>query len=207
MEILKFLAQEAHILETEKFVSTKDAKANPGMETTGSKAAWDLIQGVMTFTEENLAFAQEALDFVRGYTGTNKYLVSLAKSAAFDDIGVGQADRVAWVIPAYLRNAEESLPGNLGAESKFVGSEGSEAAFIGTVAKTRTYVRFGKQKQVISLLDEKGNVYVWFPSNKVLPVEAGDCVKVVATVKAHNTYNGVNQTILTRATLTPFVRR
>lgn len=202
METLKFLAQVAHILETEKFVSAKDAKTNGG-RTTGDIAAWDVIQGTADFSEENLAFAQEALDFVRGYEGDNKYLVSLKKACFQDDIGVGSADRVAWAIPSYIRNAEEQLPGIAASNSKFQGVIGKEHAFVGTVARERRYTRMGKEKQVITLLDDGGNVYVWFPSNKVLPVEAGDRVRALGTVKAHNAYNGVNQTVLTRAKLFP----
>lgn len=202
MEILKFLAQVANICETEKFVSTKDAKASGG-DTTGDKAAWDIIARHPSFTEENLAFAQTALEWIRSYDGANKYLASLRKSVAFDDVGVKQAPFVAWVIPAYIRNQEESLPSIMSANSKFQGTVDKEHAFLGTVAALRTYTRFGKQKQIVTLLDDGGNVFVYFPSNKILPLVTGDRVKVVAKVKAHNAYNGVDQTVLTRAVIRP----
>lgn len=202
MEILEFLAQVANICETEKFVSTKDVKASGG-ETTGDKAAWDIIGRHPTFTEENHAFAQEALEWIRSYQGDNKYLASLRKSVAFDDVGVKQAPFVAWVIPAYIRNQEESLPTVMAGNSKFQGTVDREHAFLGTVAALRTYVRFGKQKQVVTLLDDGGNVFVYFPSNKILPLITGDRVKVVGKVKAHSVYNGVSQTVLTRAVIRP----
>lgn len=204
MEILEFLAQVASIMETEKFVSAKDVKANGG-ETTGDKAVWDLIQKHSTFSEENLAFATQALTWIRGYEGDNKYLTSLRKRTFLDDgVTVGNASMIAWVIPAYIRDQEESLPAISGQNSQFCGTVDKEHAFVGTVAALRTYTRFNRQKQVITLLDDSGNVFVYFPSNKILPVQTGDRVKVAGTVKAHNVYNGVNQTVLTRAKLLPF---
>lgn len=202
MEILDFLSQVANIVETEKFVSTKDSKAT-GEQTTGDKAAWDVIQRSANFTEAHTAFAMEALTWIRGYEGANKYLLTLKKRVGFDDVTVASAPFVAWVIPAYIRNQEESIPALMAPNSKFVGTVGNEHAFLGTVSAARTYTRFGKQKQVINLLDDSGNAFAYFPSNKILPVEPGDRVKVVGKVKAHTVYNGVNQTTLNYAKLIP----
>lgn len=46
------------------------------------------------------------------------------------------------------------------------------------------------------MIDSSGNEYTWFSSNSVL--DQGDEVRIKGTVKAHETFNGIKQTILTR---------
>lgn len=198
MEIRKFLAQVASTIGTGTFVSAKDAKAKKVM-STGEDASWALIDGQPSFTEEDLALADLALAYVRGYEGDNTFLKGLRTVATFDEIGVQQADRAAWVIPAYQRSVQEQAPDGFGADSEFVGEIGGEHAFRGAVAMVRTVnTRYGP-KQIVTLTDKASNVFTYWPSNRSLDLEAGQAVRVVCKIKAHQVYNGVNQTVLTRA--------
>lgn len=198
MEILKFLAQVASKVEQSGFVSVKDAKVKNAM-STGEDSAWALIDGQPSFTETHTAIAERALAYVRGYEGDNSFLKSLQTAAAFDEIGMGQADKVAWVIPVYQRATQEATPVGFGADSEFVGEIGEEVCFRGVVAMARSVgTRFGP-KQIITLTDKANNVFTYWPSNRVLALVAGNEVRVRGTVKAHSVYNGINQTQLTRA--------
>lgn len=198
MEILKFLAQVASKIEQGSFVSVKDAKVKNVM-STGEDSTWALIDGQPSFTDTHLAFATLALAHVRGYEGDNSFLKSLKTVATFDEIGMSQADKVAWVIPVYLRATQEAIPEGFGTDSKFVGDIGEEVCFRGVVAMARSVgTRFGP-KQIITLTDKANNVFTYWPSNRVLALVAGNEVRVRGIVKAHNVYNGINQTQLTRA--------
>lgn len=198
MEIRQFLAQVASTIEGSAFVSAKDAKAK-GVMSTGEDASWALIDGQPTFTEAHEALANKALDYVRGYEGDNSFLKGLRTACQFDEIGVQQAERVAWAIPAYNRSIEEQAPDGFGASSQYVGEIGGEHAFRGTVALTRTVnTRFGP-KQIVTLTDKANNVFTYWPSNRVLDLKAGQAVRVVGKIKAHSAYNGVKQNVLTRA--------
>lgn len=200
METLTLLAQVACAIRLGegKFTNAKEAKAK-GIMSTGEDSGWAVLDGQTTFTEEDETLAQEALNFVRGYEGTNKYLLGLKKVAAWDDVELQKAEAMAQIIPAFVRNSQEALPEGYGANSKFVGTVGKEHNFRGVIAMAREYTgRFGK-KQVISVLDKEGNVLVYFPSNKILPLKAGDSIRCSGTVKSHSEYEGVAQTVLTRA--------
>jgi len=198
MEIRKFLAQVASAVEGAEFVSAKDAKAKKVM-STGEDSSWALIDGQPTFTEAHEALAEQALAHVLSYDGDNAFLKGLKTVAGFDEVGVAQADRVAWIIPVYLRSLNEAIPEGFGANSEFVGEIGEEVAFRGAVAMTRTVgTQFGP-KQIVTLIDKANNVFVYWPSNRVLALEAGQSVRVFGKVKGHNVYEGVKQTILTRA--------
>lgn len=198
MEIRKFLAQVASTVESGPFVSAKDAKAK-GVMSTGEDASWALIDGQSTYNESHEALADQALAYVRGYDGDNSFLKGLKTVATFDEIGVQQADRVAWCIPAYMRTLQETVPDGFGADSEFVSKVGQEIAFRGTVAQVRSVnTRFGP-KQIVTLADKANNVFTYWPSNRVLALEAGQSVRVVGKIKAHNVYNGIKQNVLTRA--------
>ena len=198
MEIRQFLAQVASAIEGSAFVSAKDAKAK-GVMSTGEDASWALIDGQTTYNEAHMGLANEALTYIRGYDGDNSFLKGLRTVASFDEIGVAQADRVAWIIPAFKRSTEEAPVEGFGADSNFVGEVGMEHAFRGSVALTRTVnTRFGP-KQIVTLVDKANNVFTYWPSNRVLDLKAGQSVRVVGKIKAHTVYGGVKQNVLTRA--------
>lgn len=203
METLNFLAQVVADISVRGFISGKEAK-DSGAQSTGDFAFWAVNLNEADYSEDHEKVASEALAWIRDYKGDNAFMQSLVKVAAFDTIHMGQCDRAAWIIQKFLNRENEELPVEYGANSQFVGVPKQEVVFRGTVALVRTYrSRFG-EKQVLSLLDTKGNVYTYFPSNKILPLEQGQTVRVRAIVKAHNVYNGVNQTIVTRATIVPY---
>lgn len=201
MEIQKFLAQVASTTESNGgFVSAKDAKEKSCM-STGEEASWALIERQPDFTAEHLKLADEALAFIRGYDGDKSFLKGLRTVAGNDDIGVGQADHAAWIISAFQRSTQEATPEGFGKDSKFVSEVGEEVAFRGTVAQVRmVHTRYGK-KQIVTVQDAHNNVFVYWPSNRVLALTAGQNVRVFGKIKAHKVYEGVNQNVITRASI------
>ena len=200
MEILNFLAQVASQIEGSKFVTAKDATARK-VQSTGEEAAWAVIQDDCDFTDAHMELATKALAYVRDYKGDSKFVKDLNKVAC-EDIGMGQADRAAWIIPAYQRSLEDAANAFEAANSQFVGEIGGEAVFVGTVAAVRTVNVRGFKKQVINLLDGNGNVFTYWRNEKdALALEAGQSIRCFGKVKAHNVYNDVKQTVLTRATI------
>lgn len=69
-----------------------------------------------------------------------------------------------------------------------------------TVISCNTFSSNYGDKQVITFEDNYENIYVWFTTTK--QVEAGSTWLLTGTVKDHNSYKGVAQTILTRCALT-----
>lgn len=68
-----------------------------------------------------------------------------------------------------------------------------------TVISCNTFSSNYGDKQVITFEDDYENIYVWFTTTK--QVEAGSTWLLTGTVKDHNSYKGVAQTILTRCAL------
>ena len=86
--------------------------------------------------------------------------------------------------------------------SEWIGEVGEKIKDL-KVQLTRKYsfeTRYG-YSTAYTFQDEKGNVLVWF-SSTVQEVEPGDWCKIkYCTVKKHDEYKGVQQTIITRAKL------
>lgn len=57
------------------------------------------------------------------------------------------------------------------------------------------------ERYVFNFEDENGNVYVWFTTSKKNTTEKGASCLLTGTVKEHNTYKGIKQTILSRCVL------
>ena len=82
--------------------------------------------------------------------------------------------------------------------SEHIGEIGSKVDIEVTHVRTRYYdTRFGTT-WVHTFKDASGNVLVWKTSCACLDIEDGGKARIKATIKDHDEYNGVKQTILTR---------
>lgn len=86
------------------------------------------------------------------------------------------------------------LPAN---PSRHIGQVGGKIELEATFKKTRWYdTQFGTT-WIYTFEDEEGNCLVWKTSSSI-GAEEGDKVRIKGTVKDHDEYNGVKQTVLTR---------
>lgn len=105
------------------------------------------------------------------------------------------------LIKSKMPKAENSL------ESSFIGSIGDKLDQVVTFVRYFEYERdsysgWGKEiARIYKFVDEHGNVLIWNTGSwKIL--QEGKQYNLKGKIKEHNTYNGENQTILTRCTIT-----
>lgn len=80
--------------------------------------------------------------------------------------------------------------------SEFVGEVGQKITVeVETSEGYNVETKFG-YATINKFTDADGNIYTWFTSTKFY--SAGIKLKITGTIKAHNEYNGVKQTVLTR---------
>jgi len=204
MNTLEFLAQvSASIKANGKFVGGKDAKANGGA-TTGDDAAFAIMDGETNFDASDLALAEEALAWARGYEGDNKFLSALRVKVATDDMLFSNASIAAWVIPAYQDKDNTNADLSSYKDAVFYGSVGGEAAFRGSIVSVITTKggRFGPQSYV-TLADKANHLFLWKTSgDRANGLKAGQAVRVWGTIKEHKDYKGIKQTRLVRPKIT-----
>lgn len=84
-------------------------------------------------------------------------------------------------------------------KSRFVGNIGDRIEFIAKQINevTSWETQFGTT-YLYKMTDESGNIFSWFASGRY---RTGENIPVKGTVKAHNEYNGAQETVLTRCRL------
>jgi len=72
-----------------------------------------------------------------------------------------------------------------------------------TVLESKIISRVDCESVIIKFLDSERNLFVWFPSNidQINAFVAGRVYDIRATVKKHEKFNGLRQTILTRVNI------
>lgn len=108
-------------------------------------------------------------------------------SVAFDEDNLKPVDKIKEVVDSLIYDESPS---------KFVGAVGQRIEVEVTVVKTIPIDGFYGTTILHNMMDEDGNVYVWFTSSRCW--EEGTYHRIRGTVKEHKAYKGVNQTVLTR---------
>ena len=145
--------------------------------------------------------ANEALEWVRSTTEDNNYLNnlrSIANSEYVKDVNLGIAVSIIQAYHNHLERKAKKSQNIDESNSKFVGKTGDKISIDVKVAMTVTgWEGIYGYTWLYKFLDKDGNVYVWY-SSKGLYLSEKMVTKLSGTVKNHTTYNGVNQTVLTR---------
>jgi len=107
---------------------------------------------------------------------------------------------VALISSAVLAAQRALAPKPIVAESNFVGKEKERLRNLDLLLEKIIFLGHGSfgPSYLHLLKDDTGNQFSWITGNK-LEIAEGSHVKLDATVKQHKLYNGVKQTVLTRA--------
>lgn len=136
----------------------------------------------------------------------NDYMSNLRVACAQGYVTPRLAGIVASAVPAYDREQADKLAAQRTAQrisnSQHVGQVKQRLTFSDLLVE-RTYETENMYGLVtwVTMSDKDGNVFCWKASGSV-DFKVGDRVSGKGTVKGHDDYKGVKQTILTRCTLT-----
>ncbi len=136
----------------------------------------------------------------------NDYLANVAAIARKSgwrhrDLGVGAS-----IVFAYQREQEREVKRQFDADafanSQWFGEIKQRLDISGTVTSTRWVESMYGSSLLVTILTDDGNVVKWFASNPPAGLEVvGTHVSGKATIKKHDEYNEVKQTVVTRASL------
>ncbi len=192
----------------EKHGWTSRGQANERQLTSSADLALD-PQFEISVDEDNSKEADLAIAWVRNELASKEdlsdYEHNLVTIFGTDDntgdhFHVKHAGFVASALNAYQRDLTDKALAENGT-SEYQGEVGKRLDLVLTVKKRLEYQGFnyGDTLYITIMEDEDGNVYVWKTSAKKL--DEGEAYKVRGTVKAHNEYKGIAQTILTRCAI------
>jgi hypothetical protein len=126
------------------------------------------------------------------------YLYNLLVVARLGVVEQRTAGLAASMIVSYTKERERELQRQRqAATSHHVGTVGKRETFKGLLCEGIIYLDGQFPSHLHKFRDGEGNVVVWFSSS--LTLKQGQVYDLTATVKDHNTRDGVAQTIITRA--------
>lgn len=152
-------------------------------------------------TTEDLEAGKAAIEWAANIdTAGENYLQNIqaiAKTGVVTDRGFGLACSI---LPAHhraMRQAQESKP--VESTSEYIGEIGKRQEFTVTVQGIFTFDGTYGTTAIHKMTDEKGNMLTWFASgNPDNDLEKGKTYNIKATVKKHDAYKGVKQTVVNR---------
>lgn len=162
------------------------------------------LNRIRDLAEEAMDRAQECLAWVRSddFSGDSDYVTNLKVIAASEHIGLGGVGLLAsapqtwarWQEKTLIRATEASKPSN------WVGTVGDKMTFTATIGSIRNIPGDFGTKTLYTMRTDDGNIIKWFCSGRNdLGDQVGRRVTVKATVKAHDTFREIKETLVTRA--------
>lgn len=202
----EYLSWVALAIRTGGWVSGTVAYASNGMKTSSASVAMNMMHDKKLKKEDRpteadgkvalaaLEWARTELSLKEPKSDYEKNLTLVVKNDYLHPKHVGIA---ASVIPAFKRALGLAEEKKLEAASEYVGEVKKRAVFKGlTVVFVKEFESTYGVTYLIKFKDEKGNVFIWWTS-AIYP-EVGEIYELKATVKAHEMYGNVKQTVLTR---------
>lgn len=131
---------------------------------------------------------------------SNEYTYNLVTTCKQDAIPYRDAGIVASLITKWKRSQEieheRQDEAKKFADSDFVGQVGERITRTVEVLGVHSFDGNYGPTRIHRLRDIEGNIFTWFAHTT--PLEEGNWYEVTGTVKGHDTYRGIKQTILTR---------
>lgn len=204
LNLLEFLGHVCAMMDAEGWVST-GRSSNDNIPSTKVRALDNMDTLAVEVTLAHTVLANQAIEWVRTHIGgipehvRRDYEHSLFVACATDHISYRNAGIAASLISAYQRYIKSVLEHQEGIKSQHVGDVG-EVLMLDRVQVTgyNSYQNDWGVAHVFTMRDPNGNVYKWMTGRSVLM--QGHVYTLKGTVKKHDEYRGVNQTVLTRCT-------
>ena len=133
----------------------------------------------------------------------NDYLYNMKSIMQMKYIAQRHAGYAASVFVVYLKHLGKEKEITEARKSEFVGTPGDKIEFEAKLIDVRCFDGVYGPGKILFFGDANGNRYKWFTKGNTTSVPVGTLVKIKATIKKHDEYNGYKSTVITRAKLSP----
>lgn len=177
-------------------------------ETVWRKYFGNDVLAIDSITADDTEMAAKVADYVTARRNSSPYFTNLAVMLENDKVQARNLKYICSVIYGYLKSQVNDKPGKNEFVSTAPSSDGMiKGSRLRDLKLTVTYV-LGLTSQwhenynwLIIMVDDEGRSYKWVKTS-VGMVDKGDKLVLTGTVKAHEVYKNVKQTVLTRCTIT-----
>lgn len=187
------------------YVSKTQADEGRGM-ATASAALSELLSldPQISIADEDEDMAAKAIEWAASLSdaeAAGDYMNNIRVIARSEAIAFRHAGIAVSIIPAYQRHLAKKIEQESAGESQWQGTIAKREVFKGLKLSrvTASEGAYGVTN-IHRFTDASGNIFVWYASNAKL--EVGKTFDIKATVKKHDDYKGVKQTVIIRADAT-----
>lgn len=208
-DLVEYLSMTVAVIESRGWVSAKMIReGKDGISTAGEVdnqlTNRNLRESERIYSQpKHRELALKAIDWIRNdaipKSDYEHNLVLLTKNGTFPIVNAGI---VASLIAVYQREFDrrEQAKDSPLANSQYVGKEGDKIQVNVNILRV-LYIENGygyrpASTAIIKMQDERGNLYTWF--TQVGDMEQEQKYTIKGTVKRHQEYKGVQETVLTR---------
>lgn len=204
-----FLALAAMVIERHGFVSGRDAYETGGVSTKErtlqALAQYQYYLGSNTDEakstrpeERHYEQAKATYDWMLGLPDDDEaYLANLRQIAVNGYVQNSTAGLATSAVIAYQREKERIAYAEVIADSEYVGEVKSRIKFVGKLASVRALTTVYGTTTMYKFLANGKDVVVWFATRDA-GLTSGRTYEVEGTVKAHEMYRNIKQTVVTR---------
>jgi len=152
-------------------------------------------------SDENKARVKEALDWLFAQENPSDYIHNVQVIAKQEYIEWKNFGLLCSLLPVAYKAInsikEQAKRVKEEANSEYVGTVGERKDFVLTFVREAYFDSEFGVTYVYTFKDENGNIFVWKTSN-ILNLKENEQVTIKGTIKAHNEYKHVKQTVITR---------
>lgn len=215
IDLRSFMPYVAAVLRKESWVPRSAVKSGSADYSTADVATTAMVTAQQDkskdiVTPEDRAKANAAIEWAstfreRDDVSSLEHNMGVLASAGFGNfhkhLGIA-----AWIMEAYRRKLGEGH-GEPKKPSEYQGEIGKRSEFGPLMVKRAVNIprepfdKFSADRTMHVFEDGDGNAFIWTTATD--PIEVGKSVMVKATVKAHATYKGTKQTVLSRVVVLP----
>jgi len=158
-------------------------------------------------TDEDFEFGKKAIEYFKNITEQNDYINNIKKIFEIGFVPNRKEGLAASIVGSYYVHLQKQIQKENTKPSEYVGTVG-----IRNKGMELTYTgRYGYESDfgyinIHLFKDFDGNVYKWNSGNKI-DAEFGDTIILDGTIKKHEEYKNIKQTILTRCTIKKIVAK
>lgn len=149
-------------------------------------------------TEENIAFAQDVLDWAEAEfeNPTSSYAVNVKSMIDREYVTAKGFGIMASLTRGYVR-AQGQKAAKENKLNAYVGNVGEREEWDLTLVHIAGWNGYYGWTHLYIFEDQEGRCFTW-RTGKDIEAERGDTIRIKGTIKAHDTYKGTKQTVLTR---------
>jgi hypothetical protein len=198
---------------------SRTAARNLGRDGATADQAWGTMADVgegrevkpeLKPTPADFERAQKAIEYIQVHIDSelekgevNDYLHNIQVITRMSALARKASGIAASIIPTAERlmgqEVERRKFTNLKETSKFFGTVGEKVTFKATIISLKELESQWGLTTLVKFVTDEGNVGVWFASGSVSDEwDTDETVELKGTIKAHQNYQGLNQTVLTR---------